>query len=45
MTQLKILNYAQAAAMDKWWLYDDAGAASSLAKRLARWRGIWQMKS
>lgn len=22
MTQLKILNYAQAAAMDKWWLYD-----------------------
>lgn len=23
MTQLKILNYAQAAAMDKWWLYDE----------------------
>ena len=22
MTQLKILNYAQAAAMDKWWIYD-----------------------
>jgi hypothetical protein len=22
MTQLKILQYAQAAAMDKWWLYD-----------------------
>jgi hypothetical protein len=22
MTQLKILNYAQAAAMNKWWLYD-----------------------
>lgn len=22
MTQLKILNYAQTAAMDKWWLYD-----------------------
>lgn len=22
MTQLKILNYAQAAAMDNWWLYD-----------------------
>lgn len=23
MTQLKILNYAQAAAMDKWWIYDE----------------------
>lgn len=22
MTQLKVLQYAQAAAMDKWWLYD-----------------------
>lgn len=22
MTQLQILNYAQAAAMDKWWIYD-----------------------
>ena len=22
MTQLKILNYAQAAAMDNWWIYD-----------------------
>ena len=22
MTQLKILNYAQAAAMEKWWIYD-----------------------
>ena len=22
MNQLKVLQYAQAAAMDKWWLYD-----------------------
>lgn len=33
MTQLKILNYAQAAAMDKWWLYD--GLADKFAREMA----------
>lgn len=33
MTQLKILNYAQAAAMNKWWLYD--GFADKFAGKRA----------
>lgn len=47
MNQLKVLQYAQAAAMDKWWLYDGLADkfTGSLAKRLARWHVKWRTKS